>query len=151
MQKQEKFLLEGPGSELLCIIKVPFVIGHPPTYTSNLVYMCARVTNLPTELNYLDSFKSYCNSSDLGFLGSGGWGRWVGVSGVISYSLYEFRNFRGKESSNRIELSRLVQDLLNFGVLGSLWLWGWGGWVDSGWGVPLHMLHASARTHTHVW
>ena len=40
--------------------------------------------------------------------------------------------FRGKESSNRIELSRLVQDLLNFGVLGSLWLWGWGGWVDGG-------------------
>ena len=34
--------------------------------------------------------------------------------------------FRGKESSNRIELSRLVQDLLNFGVLGSLQLWGWG-------------------------
>ena len=26
--------------------------------------------------------------------------------------------FRGKESSNRIELSRLVQDLLNFAVLG---------------------------------
>ena len=36
------------------------------------------VTNLQTELNYLDSFKSFCNSSDLGFLGSGGWGRWVG-------------------------------------------------------------------------
>ena len=38
------------------------------------------VTNLQTELNYLDSFKSYCNSSDLGFLGSrggaGGWGVW---------------------------------------------------------------------------
>ena len=34
--------------------------------------------------------------------------------------------FRGKESSNRIELSRLVQELLNFGVLGSLWLWGVG-------------------------
>ena len=54
----------------------------PPTYTSNLVYMCAGgfpgVPNLQTELNYLDSFKSYCNSSDLGFLGSGGWGRWVG-------------------------------------------------------------------------
>ena len=31
--------------------------------------------------------------------------------------------FRGKESSNRIKLSRLVQDLLNFGVLGSLQLW----------------------------
>ena len=55
--------------------------------------------------------------------------------------------FRGKESSNRIELSRLVQDLLNFGVLGSLRLWGWGGggvgvW---GWGVvggcPTHTVH----------
>ena len=50
--------------------------------------------------------------------------------------------FRGKESSNRIELSRLVQDLLNFGVLGSLQLWGWGGWVEGGgggWGCPPHM------------
>ena len=48
--------------------------------------------------------------------------------------------FRGKKSSNRIELSRLVQDLLNFGVSGSLQLWGvgWvtGGWGGAGWGVP---------------
>ena len=62
--------------------------------------------------------------------------------------------FRGKESSNRIELSRLVQDLLNFGVLGSLRLWGWGGWmfVGGGWGVPpTHMhMHAHARTHAHA-
>ena len=62
--------------------------------------------------------------------------------------------FRGKESSNRIELSRLVQDLLNFGVLGSLQLWG-GGWMDGvggGSGVPpthVHM-HAHARTHMHT-
>ena len=56
--------------------------------------------------------------------------------------------FRGKESSNRIELSRLVQDLLNFGVLGSLQLWGggvdgWGwGWLG---GAPPHMhMHAHA-------
>ena len=38
--------------------------------------------------------------------------------------------FRGKESSNRIELSRLVQDLLNFGVAlggGGGWMWVWGG------------------------
>ena len=59
--------------------------------------------------------------------------------------------FRGKESSNRIELSRLVQELLNFGVFSSLWLWGrvvgwgWGmvggGWmgVGDGWGTPTHM------------
>ena len=61
--------------------------------------------------------------------------------------------FRGKESSNRIELSRLVQDLLNFGVFGSLRLWGWGvvegvgGW---GWlgGAPYTCAHASACTRT---
>ena len=54
--------------------------------------------------------------------------------------------FRGKESSNRIELSRLVQDLLNFGVLGSLRLWGWGG---GGWlgGAPTHV-HMHAHAHT---
>ena len=50
--------------------------------------------------------------------------------------------FRGKESSNRIELSRLVQDLLNFGVLGSLQLWGWGVGVW-GWGV-----FGGCSTHT---
>ena len=59
--------------------------------------------------------------------------------------------FRGKESSNRIELSRLVQDLLNFGVLGSLRLLGWGGWVDGGgrWlgGAPYTCAHAPTCTH----
>ena len=65
--------------------------------------------------------------------------------------------FRGKESSNRIELSRLVQDLFNFGVLGSLRLWGWGGgWmgVGGGWGVPPTHVHTHAHTrmctHTHA-
>ena len=52
--------------------------------------------------------------------------------------------FRGKESSNRIELSRLVQDLLNFGVLGSLQLWGWG--VVGG--AP--HTHAHACMHMHA-
>ena len=63
--------------------------------------------------------------------------------------------FRGKESSNRIELSRLVQDLLNFGVLGSLRLWGRGqvgGGASGGMGdVPTHThMHAHACTHTHA-
>ena len=66
--------------------------------------------------------------------------------------------FRGKESSNRIELSRLVQDLLNCGVLGSLWLWGWGlgrcRWGVVG-GAPHHTftcmhMHAQAHTHTNT-
>ena len=59
--------------------------------------------------------------------------------------------FRGKESSNRIELSRLVQDLLNFGVLGSLPLWGWvdggGGWLG---GAPHTRAHACTCTHMHA-
>ena len=54
--------------------------------------------------------------------------------------------FRGKESSNRIELSRLVQDLLNFGVLGSLRLWGGGRWVGGMGGVPTH-----THAHTHIY
>ena len=63
--------------------------------------------------------------------------------------------FRGKESSNRIEVSRLVQDLLNFGVLGSLRLWGWGGgWMgmEGGWGCPptCACVRTHARTHMHV-
>ena len=60
--------------------------------------------------------------------------------------------FRGKESSNRIELSRLVQDLLNFGVLGSLRLWEWGGWVDGagGWLGDAPHTHAHAHTCTHA-
>ena len=69
--------------------------------------------------------------------------------------------FRGKESLNRIELSHLVQDLLNFGVLGSLQLWGGGRWVGGCLGASggiggiatcMHM-HAYAHTctHTHVY
>ena len=62
--------------------------------------------------------------------------------------------FRGKESSNRIKLSRLVQDLLNFGVLGSLRLWGWGSWLDGDgeWlgGAPHTCAHACACTHAHA-
>ena len=52
--------------------------------------------------------------------------------------------FRGKESSNRIKLSRLVQELLNFGIFGFLQLLGLGG----GWwlGVPPHTC-----THMHAW
>ena len=60
---------------------MPFVIGHPPpTHQTYPIYVQegSGVTNLQTELNYLDSFKSYCNSSDFSFLGSGGWGRWMG-------------------------------------------------------------------------
>ena len=60
--------------------------------------------------------------------------------------------FRGKESSNRIELSQLVQDLLNFVVWAPC---GSGGGVGGGWGVPPHMctcthMHVHARMHMHA-
>ena len=64
--------------------------------------------------------------------------------------------FRGKESSNRIKLSRLVPDLLNFGVLGSLWFMGGGRWVGGhlgAWGVYPHThtcMHMHAHTHTFI-
>ena len=57
--------------------------------------------------------------------------------------------FRGKESSNRIELSRLVMDLLNFAVLGSLRIWGGGRWVVGGLGDE-GCPHTCAHTHTHM-
>ena len=44
------------------------------------------------------------------------------MGGYLGYSVVVYMSsglFRGKESSNRIELSQLVQDLLNFGVLAS--------------------------------
>ena len=41
-------------------------------------------------------------------------------------------------SSNRIELSQLVHDLLNFGVLGSLWLWGGARWKGVSGGMLGH-------------
>ena len=55
---------------------------------------------------------------------------------------------RGKEFSNRIELSRLVQDLLNFGVLGSLQLWGAGIWGHQG--CPHMHTHVHICIHIHV-
>ena len=65
--------------------------------------------------------------------------------------------FRGKESLNRIELSRLVQDLLNFAVLGSLQLWGGGRWVGGcqghlgAWGgVPPTCTGTRTYTHAHT-
>ena len=60
--------------------------------------------------------------------------------------------FRGKESSNQIELSRLVQELLNFMFQAPCSSGGWGGvggW-DGGWlgAAPHTHVHACACTHT---
>ena len=67
--------------------------------------------------------------------------------------------FRGKESLNGIELSRLLQDLLNFVVLGSLQLWGGGRWVGvsaasggmGGCPPPHTRMRMHAHAHTHMY
>ena len=86
MQKQENFLSEAHRSEKDVLfwvqnIKVPFGVGHPSTCTSNLVYMCAgrfRGHKSSNRIELSRFVQESCNSSDSGFLGSGGWGRWVG-------------------------------------------------------------------------
>ena len=59
--------------------------------------------------------------------------------------------FRGKEFSNRIELSQLVQDLLTVSDLGSLQLWGTGqmgvGASGACW-CPQTCTHMCAYMHT---
>ena len=63
--------------------------------------------------------------------------------------------FRGKEYLNRIELSQLVEELLKFGVLGSLQLWGGQSGVSGGMGgvsTCMHMhVHSCTHMHAHVY
>ena len=142
---------------------MPFGIGHLPTYTSNAVYMCVEGFNVLKSSNGIELswfiqelllFFWFWVSLALGG-GAGGWG----VSGWLTIVYMSSGMFRGKESWNRIELSQLVQDLLNFGVLGSLQLWEGGRWVGRVWGITghgdvptcIHMhVHACTCTHAHA-
>ena len=117
------------------------------------------VTNLQTELNYLNWFKSYCNSSDLGFLGSrgGGAGGW-GILGVISYSVYEFSNiqwYRIFKQNRIILISSGLIEFCCFGLPAALGRGQVGGGVSGasggmGGGVPPTHAHARACTHMHI-
>ena len=110
----------------------------PPTYTSNLVYMCAGGLRGHKSSNRIELYSlKRLNvilliwvylALGVGQVG----GRYQGWPTIVYMGS---GIFRGKESSNRIEISWLVQDLLNFGVLGSLQLWGGGRWGCLGaWG-----------------
>ena len=116
---------------------MPFGIGHPPhLHIKPNLYVCRRVQGSQIfKQNWIILIHSRVIvilliwvSSALGGR-AGGWGGCPGWSTIVHMSL---GMFRGKESSNRIELSRLVQELLNFGVSGSLRLWGVGDGVDGG-------------------
>ena len=151
--KTGKFFIRGLQSRKRCTFLGPkhkstiWDRTSPHLYIKPSLYMCRRVQGLQI-------FKQkwiilICSRVIVILLiwvfwalggGAGGWG-----GGCLRWSAIVYMSsgmFRGKESSKRIEFSRLVQDLLHFGVLGSLQLWGWG-WVD-GWsgewlGVPQNM------------
>ena len=150
------FLLEGHRSTSLHQKHKSAIWNRtlPHLHTKPSLYVCRRVQGSQIfKQNWIILIRSrvivilliwVSSAQGVGQVGGGclGWSAIVYMSSGM---------FRGKESSNRIELSRLVQDLLNFGVLGSLRLWGLGGWVygGGGWlgGAPHTCAHA--RTHAH--
>ena len=143
-------------------MKVPFGIGHPPhLHIKPSLYVCRRVQGSQIfKQNWIVSIHSRIIVILLIWvslaLGGGGAGEW----GCLGWSTIVYMSsgvFRGKESSNRIELSRLVQDLLNLlfwapcssgeGAGG----WGWVGASGGMGGVPTCMhMHAHAHTHTYI-
>ena len=162
MQKQENFLSEGHRSKKDRIfwvqnIKVPFGIGYPHLHIKSSLYVCRRVqgsqifkqnwiilicSRVIAILPIWVSLALGVGQVDGGYLG---WPTIVYMSSVV---------FRGQESSNRIEISWLVQDLLNFGVLGSLLLWvggdRWVGGCLGAWGCPHICAHTCACMHMHT-
>ena len=69
---------------------MPFGIGHPSHLhmkPSLYLYVCRRVQG-----SQIFKQNTYCNVSDLGFLGSGGGAGGWGVFRGTNYSLYESRS-----------------------------------------------------------
>ena len=158
MQKQEKLLSEGDRSKKdkkfwVQNIKVPFGIGHPHLHIKSSLYVCRRVQGSQI---FKQNWIILIRSRVIAILPI-----WVSLGlmvGQVSAGYLEWPTivymssgvFRGKESSKRIKISWLVQDLSNFGILGSLQLWGWaGGWVSGGMGVSPHMFTYTCM-HVHV-
>ena len=132
----------------------------PTTYTSNLVYMCAggfrgHKSSNRIELSWFvqDLFVIFLIWVSLALGGGAGeWGVSVGWPTIV-YMCSGM--FRGKESSNRIEISWLVQNLLNFGLPAALRRVQVGGDVSRGilghGGCPHTCTHACTHKHTHMY
>ena len=138
--------------------KVPFGIGHPQLHIKSSLYVCRRVQGSQI---FKQNWIILIHSRVIVILPiwvSSAWGRgdWAGRWGYPGWTTIVYMSsgvFRGQESSNRIDLSWLVQDLFNFGVLGSLWLWGGSRWVGGVWwhGRCPHMhIHACACKYMHT-
>ena len=118
---------------------------HPTTHTHPWVGVSPQIINLQTELNYLDSVNNFQIFSDL---------TWPHPSThppthQIIHSPMGGEVSTDFKSSNRIEISWLVQVLLNFE-----WFQGWvdgaGGWWE---GAPHPHAHTCTHTCTcaHIW
>ena len=165
--KTGKFFIRGSQERKRCTFLGPkhksaiWDRTPPHLYIKPSLYVCRRVQGSQIfKQNWIILIHSRVIvilpiwvSSALGEVGQVG-GGCLGWSTIVYMSS---GMFRGKESSNRIELSRLVQDLLNFGILGSLRLWGWGGVDGWWWGLvgrcPPHTctctcMHTCTHTHT---
>ena len=160
--KTGKFLIGGSQEQKRCTFLGPKYKSAiwdrtaPHLHIKSSLYVCRRVQGSQIfKQNWIISICwrlivifLICVFSALG----GGTGRWRYLGGpAIVYMSSGV--FRGKESSDRIELSWLVQDLLNFGVaLGG----GVGGGVCGGGfgGLLPHMhmhVHACIHMHAHVY
>ena len=147
-QEQKRCTFLGPK------YKSAFWDRTPPSLY--LVQVGSGVTNLQTELNYLDSFKTYCNFLIWVYLALGGGAVGWGVPGVINYSLYDFRNVLRwrifKQNQNILISSRLIE-FWCFGLPVALRRGRWVGVSGAMGGIPTHVhmhMHAHTCTHAHV-
>ena len=157
MQEQEIFLLEGHRNTFLGTKHKSAIWDRTPPIHLHIkpsLYVCRRVQESQIfKQTWIISIHSRVIvilliwiSSALGVGQVGG--------GYLGWSIIVYRSsgmFRGKESLKRIKLSWLVQDLLNFGDLGSLRLY-WPDVIGSDvGGVPTHVhMHMHAHMHTHT-
>ena len=156
MQKQEKFLLEGHRSTSLCQTHKSAIWNRTPPHLhiKPSLYVCRKVQGSQIfKQNWNISIRSRVIvilpiwvSSALGG-GAGGWG----VSGMINYSIYEFRNVQRQ----RISISSGLTEFWCFGPPAALGRRQMGGGASGGMGgVPTHMhmhVHACTCTHTHLY
>ena len=127
----------------------PHPLTHPSTHTHPWVGVSLQIINLQTELNYLDSVNNFQIFSDLTWPHPSTHPSTHPPTHQIIHPPMGGGVSTDFKSSNRIEISRLVQVLLNFEwFLGSPP--GGGGWLDGvgdGEGAPHLCAHVCTCTH----
>ena len=171
--KTGKFFIRGSQERKRCTFLGPkhksaiWDRTPPHLHIKPSLYVCRRVQESPIfKQNWIISIGSRVIVilpiwvfSALGG-GAGGWG----ILGVISYSLYEFRNVQRKRIFKQNWIISISSRLIEFCCFGLPAALGRGRWVGGcqghlgAWGVSPHMrtcththAHARTRTYTHVY